>query len=508
MIPALSARQFFWILLGATLLKLVLAAWVPLTGDEAYFYLWGRYPDYGYYDHPPMVGWWLYGLLSLGQAEWWLRLPAVLLGTLIAWLVYAVLRAPLGQEKARYAGLLYLLMPVSLLNVFITTDTPLILFSLLSVLALQRALQGGRFGWFVISGLLLGLAFLSKYFAVLLGLAYGVYLLLLRRSLRNALGLLTIFVAVLPAAALNIWWNYQHCWTNILFNLHNRHSDADIGWQYALTYLLMLLYLISPPLLWYGWRQRAQLWQQLRQADLYLWLFLLPLLLFAFMSLSSRIGLHWVLAFYPLLFLFLPRLLSLRELRRALIFVGWFSLVHLLLVFALLALPPETLKLRDSLQRDYVLGRYGEQVWQQIAPHAEGRVLAADSYVTAAIFEYRSGQRVAVFGDGSHYARMDDLLSDFRQHAGADWLIVHRSASGLEKYRGYFAASEIIELRLHGASRFLLLGDNFDYTAYHQQVLSKAAERYYRFPWFLPVGSCYFYQRYFDDQPPLRLPRE
>jgi hypothetical protein len=27
---------------------------------EAFFYQWGVYPDWGYYDHPPMVGWLLW----------------------------------------------------------------------------------------------------------------------------------------------------------------------------------------------------------------------------------------------------------------------------------------------------------------------------------------------------------------------------------------------------------------------------------------------------------------
>ena len=32
-----------------------LAAVFPITGDEAYFTVWGLMPSWGYYDHPPMV---------------------------------------------------------------------------------------------------------------------------------------------------------------------------------------------------------------------------------------------------------------------------------------------------------------------------------------------------------------------------------------------------------------------------------------------------------------------
>ena len=64
----------FAVILSTTLaLKLILSVWFPVTGDEAYFTLWGKFPDYGFYDHPPMLGWWLTAQLWFGDALWWLR---------------------------------------------------------------------------------------------------------------------------------------------------------------------------------------------------------------------------------------------------------------------------------------------------------------------------------------------------------------------------------------------------------------------------------------------------
>ncbi|NIQ09886.1 MAG: glycosyl transferase family 39, partial [Gammaproteobacteria bacterium] len=78
----MTPRQFFitslWLGLA---FKLLLAVLLPLTTDEAYFLIWARHLDYGFYDHPPMVGWWLAGLLSLADTDWWLRIPAVILST-------------------------------------------------------------------------------------------------------------------------------------------------------------------------------------------------------------------------------------------------------------------------------------------------------------------------------------------------------------------------------------------------------------------------------------------
>ena len=42
-------------ILGLVVLRLVAAAWTPLTFDEAYYWMWSKHLAGGYYDHPPGV---------------------------------------------------------------------------------------------------------------------------------------------------------------------------------------------------------------------------------------------------------------------------------------------------------------------------------------------------------------------------------------------------------------------------------------------------------------------
>ena len=113
---------------------------LPMTGDEAYFVHWGIYPDFGFYDHPPMVGWLLALLLQISRAEWVLRLPVIVLPALLAYAMLRYLR-PLDEARAHAAALAFLLLPANVWNVLITTDTPLVLFSFLSALSFAAALQ-------------------------------------------------------------------------------------------------------------------------------------------------------------------------------------------------------------------------------------------------------------------------------------------------------------------------------------------------------------------------------
>ena len=42
-------------ILALVVLRLVAAAFTPLTFDEAYYWMWSKHLAGGYYDHPPMV---------------------------------------------------------------------------------------------------------------------------------------------------------------------------------------------------------------------------------------------------------------------------------------------------------------------------------------------------------------------------------------------------------------------------------------------------------------------
>lgn len=503
-----SAPRWFWHALWVTLLaKLALAQALPITGDEAYFILWGRHPDLGYYDHPPLVGWLLSLLLVAGDAQVWLRLPAVLLNSAIALLLMLVLRPVAGTERAALGGLLYLLAPVNLINVLVTTDTPLIFCALLSILALQRAVAGGSRWWFVLSGALLGLAFLAKYFAVLLGLAYAAYLLGVRRDGRAVQGLGLILLGVLPSAALNLWWNHQHCWDNVLFNLYTRHTAGSFDWQNPALYAVSLVYLATPPLLYHAWRARGAFTQALRQRALPAWMTVIAGGLFALLSLKARVGLHWLLAFYPFLFLALTPLLDGRALRGSVRFMAVFGVLHLAAITVVLALPYDVWRKHPVAHHDLVFGSHTAEFLAQIEPRLEGYALATESYVYSSMLEYRSGRRVHVFGTASKHGRQDDLLTDFRSLEGRNIAVLVYAEKSVAEHGAYFERYEVYPVTVRGVTDYLLLGQGFRYAKYREEVLRHLAERYYRLPWFLPAGTCYFYQRYFPDEDIPRLPR-
>ena len=493
-----TPRQWLLIALAATLLfRFWLAAVAPVTADEAYFILWGRAPALGYYDHPPMVGWILAPLAALSDAPWLLRLPAVLAPPVAALMVHGALGRWFGRdaETANYAALAVLLVPMNVWNVLITTDTPLLLFSVASLLVFARAAQRDSAKLYLISGVLLGFAFLSKYFAVLLALAYLAWAILSKKPR----AFLLVFLGGLPFGLLNLYWNYETCWCNVMFNAINRHEDDGSGFSPAtpVLYAASLAYLAAP-LLWFAWRGRDAMraaWQRPAERALML-AWLVPLALFAALSPVKRIGLHWLLSFMPALVLSLALALERRQLVASARVFALLAGLHVIAIAVVAVLPLETWRATRFHARLVFPGRIGE-LTAAVAPDVADKLLATDSYASAALLEYHLRRPVAVFGRGTAHARQDDIDTDWRNYDGKDLVILRREPPLAQEYQPYFRALEVKRIALGSGVYHAVLGSGFKYESYRATVLADIRDHYYRIPPRLPTGRCYFFERYF-----------
>jgi 4-amino-4-deoxy-L-arabinose transferase-like glycosyltransferase len=492
-----TPTKLLWFVALASLgWRLWIAAALPLTGDEALFYWWARFPDYGYYDHPPMVGWWIAAMRPLfGDATWAIRLPAVLLPLGVGWAMWWAW-APVNRERAAWAVLLYWLAPINWLNALIATDSPLILWAAWSAAAMVRAEQKadkGEAAWglYGLSGLFMGLAFLSKYFAVLLGAAFFVYFACFARARWR--GFLWMAVCALPAVALNVVWNLNHCWANIMFNLFNRNEGAEGSWDTVLTYVGMMAYLISPVFLWLGWRYRKVLLVAARSHALLTCVAIVPLLLFGLMSSKKVIGLHWVMGFYPFMFVLVALALPANAVRGAAKGLTGILVLHLL---ACVAIAMTSLQDWQGLRYYHRLveAARSEQMVQQVS--APGVVLASNGYSSASIFGYAAKAHVPVLGLGSVHARQDDLIVDYSQFEGKTMRVMITRGPSLDEYRPYFDSVRLLTYKQDGVNFYAIEGVNFHYDLYKREVMAEVNSHYYRFPPWLPVWHCSFCQGY------------
>ncbi len=270
---------------ATTLLHLLVAPAVGLSVDEAHYALYGLHLEWSYFDHPPMVGWLQAVVLPFSQSDFALRLLPVVLSAGASLVLYQLTR-DLFPEQSPWTGffavaLLQGSIIVQLLALAMVPDGPLLLFGLLAVLWIHRALGKGGVREWLLSGLFLGLAGLSKYTAVtlaagaLLSLATGRQW---RRMLTPGpwLAVGVGLLLILPV----LWWNHQHDWISLRYQLqHGTRGEQWSGSRFLLSQVGQLV-AYTPALYLFGWAALLQGLREYRHPGVHATLcFALPLLL-------------------------------------------------------------------------------------------------------------------------------------------------------------------------------------------------------------------------------------
>ncbi|WGD55750.1 glycosyltransferase family 39 protein [Bradyrhizobium sp. CB1650] len=212
-------RNTALVILALIALRLVAAAFTPITFDEAYYWMWSNSLAGGYYDHPPMVALVIRaGTMIAGDTELGVRLVSVLLALPMSYAIYRSAAILFGG--ARVAATSAILLNVTLLasvgTMIVTPDAPLLVASSFVLFFLAKVLETGRGAWWLAVGAAVGAALLSKYTALFFGPAILIWLAAvpkLRRWFLSPwpyLGGLVAFALFLPV----VLWNADHQWVS------------------------------------------------------------------------------------------------------------------------------------------------------------------------------------------------------------------------------------------------------------------------------------------------------
>src|SRR3954454_2525283 len=124
---ARSVLNTVLIVLALVALRLVAAAFTPITFDEAYYWMWSKHLAGGYYDHPPMVALVIRaGTMIAGDTELGVRLVSVLLALPMSFAVSRTAAILFGGR--RVAATATILLNVTLMTavgtLIVTPDSP------------------------------------------------------------------------------------------------------------------------------------------------------------------------------------------------------------------------------------------------------------------------------------------------------------------------------------------------------------------------------------------------
>ncbi len=230
----------------ALIIHIHLSSTLNLGNDEAHYYVWSLKPSLGYLDDAPFVGWVIYVFdWIFGKSQLDVRLGVVVFSFLDGFLIYYFTYIMFKNKRSAFFAFLFFLSALifgMVLSVMMLPDAPLLFFTLCFLIFFYKALEEKvsdlksdtffvpLFLW-LLSGIFLGLAFLSKYTAALLPPAAFLYLLVSKRNrhyLKTFYPYMSLAIAIAVFSPV-IYWNFTHNFISFKFQLSHGFSHPKPG---------------------------------------------------------------------------------------------------------------------------------------------------------------------------------------------------------------------------------------------------------------------------------------
>lgn len=256
-LPLLQAIAVFFLAI-----KIVYVFRVGPIMDEAYYWMWGQHPGLSYFDHPPLQAW-LLGVSDalFGRSLFGLRWMTLATLGGIFWIFHLWAKRLAGEawQTLFWPGIvIYLASPTFGYFTSLAFHDYLLLFLCLAsghfFLNFLTAADAGdrpRHSDLYIAAFLLGLAGLTKYNAVFLGLGVFFYI-LAKPSLRHLMRDPHLYLAALLAIAMQspvVIWNLSSGFSSFKFHLVDRHASGwlqEVNWSSLIDFPGASAFLISP----------------------------------------------------------------------------------------------------------------------------------------------------------------------------------------------------------------------------------------------------------------------
>jgi len=308
------SQKVFGLILFAACLKMIAAPFLELGNDEVYYWTYALQLDFNHFDHPPLVGF-LIRATTLNMhwvSELSMRLGAIISASIGCYFIFKT-TAYLSNERAGfYAALLYQagIYTGFIAGFFILPDSVQLIFWTASLYVMSLLLftdSKKQIGYWMLLGLLIGLATLSKVHGLFLWAGFGAYLLFTNYKRLFSLGfILAVFVTLLCIVPI-VYWNIRYDF--ITYRFHSErvtHTGINIAsfiteiggeflYQNPLVYILIVSALFS---------FNKISFQQKNSGRWLLWMSLPLILIFWIVALFNPTLPHWSgPAFIPLMIL-------------------------------------------------------------------------------------------------------------------------------------------------------------------------------------------------------------
>ena len=220
--------------------KIFLASTLCLHPDEAYYWLWSTNLQLSYYDHAPMVAYFIKLTTLFSNNELAVRFSTIIATIILSFLLWKLVKNLFKSNVIASASIIILhSMPILFsVSIITTPDTPVFLFLSLATFFVWKIIKTDNQNYWYFIGLFFGLSMLSKYTACLFLMSLFIYMLLDKKlywfkSYQLYLGIIISIICFLPV----VYWNWQHDWASFSYQIGHGLSNEGIRFNYIGEYL-------------------------------------------------------------------------------------------------------------------------------------------------------------------------------------------------------------------------------------------------------------------------------
>ena len=247
-----TSTKLFSVLFVITILNIFQGRYTQLLADEAYYWTYSNFLDWGYFDHPPMVAIWIsISKFFFNDSELSVRFFSAISYAATVFLVWKIIDNP---KKENYLNFFLIVIFSSvLLSIygFITVpDTPLVFFIALFLFGYKHYVNNKTtLSYLLLIISVVGLLY-SKYQAVLILF----FVVLSNFKLLKDYKLWISFIAILLLFSPHLFWQYQYNFVTFKYHLVDRSAKSDYNFHDTLLHFGNCLAIIGPtfPLVYFA----------------------------------------------------------------------------------------------------------------------------------------------------------------------------------------------------------------------------------------------------------------
>ncbi len=296
-------RFIFILILILTIFRLILSAKLQLHPDEAYYWLWSKNLDLSYFDHPPMVAYFIRITTIFFNTEFFVRLSSLITFVFGIYIMWKLVRKMFNDEEVANMSLfIFNLFPMLGASFIITPDIPLMFFWILSLYFIWESISKNKIFYWIVSGLFVGLTMLSKYNGIFLLVCIFIFLILSKedRKLLFNIGPYLVLILSIIIFLPVILWNYNNNWISFKFQFFHGIPNISGNFNNIISYFVgqaaaMGLFLGFVCLV----LTYVSIFSKSRK-KLFLGIFsILPITVFAITSYKTLAEMNWPICSYP-----------------------------------------------------------------------------------------------------------------------------------------------------------------------------------------------------------------